>query len=445
MKRYLLPLLMALVLTSSAQAQQNQRRLGQDTSRFEEELNERDFDALKNFLKTKRAIDLEVKAPELTLSGDVRFEWRHLTETLKLQGRPIRSLRGGDATTTTIPDDGLPISRNDFDAEFNFRIDYDAEKTWATAHVSFDNGAGVDDNGVPCRFDKKGYHGSGFCNELCLKKAFFGYTIYECGSTDLYVELGRRNLYNVFDSKIQFLSRFDGIYLHYDTVKENIFDFYWSLAGFVVDERVNQFAWAVEFGFLDLYDSGFDIKYSLIDWKYSERNRCFASNPRGFSFVNSQVTLAYNFEIKALCNAPAIAFGAFLYNHAGQKRHFFKRNIEHAAYHQNKAWYAGIIVGEVEKEGDWSFEVRYEYVQAFAVPDEDASGICNGNVLGISITQRPDAVGNTNYQGWRFEGLYALTDNITIDAQLEWSHAIDTHITPIHNYSKFELETIYAF
>jgi hypothetical protein len=105
----------------------------------------------------------------------------------------------------------------------------------------------------------------------------------------------------------------------------------------------------------------------------------------------------------------------------------------------------GALVGEVVKEGDWSFEIRYEYVQAFAMPDEDCSGICNGNVRNTSITQRGTSRGNTNYKGWRFEGLYALTDNITLDSQLEWSHVVDGHIGGSHDYSKFELEAIYAF
>jgi len=96
------------------------------------------------------------------------------------------------------------------------------------------------------------------------------------------------------------------------------------------------------------------------------------------------------------------------------------------------------------KEGDWSFEVQYQFVRAFAIPDKDVSGIGRGNVLKDSVTA-PGARGNTNYKGWRFEGFYALTDDLTIDSIFEFSQAIKNKIGGSHHYSKFELETIYAF
>ncbi len=50
-----------------------------------------------------------------------------------------------------------------------------------------------------------------------------------------------------------------------------------------------------------------------------------------------------------------------------------------------------------------------------------------------------------NYRGWRFEGLYALTDNLTIDTKLEFSRALKKSIGGPHHYSNFEIEAIYAF
>jgi len=101
-------------------------------------------------------------------------------------------------------------------------------------------------------------------------------------------------------------------------------------------------------------------------------------------------------------------------------------------------------VGEVLKEGDWSFEIQYQYVQAFSIPDKDVSGIGRGNVHKDSITG-PAARGNTNYKGWRFEGLCAITDDLTVDSILEFSQDVDPSIGGSHHYSKFEIETIYAF
>lgn len=424
---------------------------GQDESRYQEELNERDFDALKNFLQTKRIENVQEEGEDqLVISGDVRSEWRYMTERQK-----GKQLRGGDATNRA----GLPISNNDFDIEMNLRFDYVTERTWAVAHVQYDNSAGVDDNEIGCHIDPEGYHGSGECEDLCLKKAFFGYNVFDDGCCRFDVELGRKgNLYNAFDSRIQFLSRFDGILLTY-TCDKDLFSFfrcpcesksswYLMLAGFVVDERVNQFAWATEFGILNIFDYGVDFKYSFIDWEKYGENRCHARNPRGFKFMNSQFTLIYTFDAPVLCKKARI-FGAFLVNHAGSTRRYIsntdiKNPIYKTAHAQNTAWYVGFLVGEVVKEGDWSFEVQYQFVRAFSIPDKDVSGIGRGNVLKDSITA-PGARGNTNYKGWRFEALYALTDDLTIDSIFEFSQAIKNSIGGSHHYSKFEIETIYAF
>lgn len=430
--RYLLPMVVALGFASSAAY----AHLDQDGSRFLEELNERDFDSLRDFINTKRTIDVAEKACNLTISGDVRTEWRHLNE--RQGGNELRGHR------LTDPISGLPISKNDFDIEFNLRFDYVCDRAWAVAHIQFDNSAGVDDNGQPCRVedgelicaDPEGYHGSGFCEDVCLKKAYMGYNICCDGASRFDVELGRRNLYNAFDSKVQFLSRFDGILLTYSTCLECISDFYVKAAAFVVDERVNHFAYVAEVGFVNIYDSCIDFKYSFIDWRKNGINRCCATNPKGFKFLVSQWTLCYHFNPEMLC-MPARVYGAFLLNHQGKLvlDHHRARNI---------GWYVGFTIGEVVQEGDWSIDVQYQVVGAGVIPDNDVSGIGRGNTYKESVTSCTGR-GNTNFRGWRIEGLYAITDNLSLDSILEWSRQDDTSIGGRHHYSKFELEAIYAF
>lgn len=452
--KYLLSLALAIsFLANIAHADE------QDHTRFEEELNERDFDALRDFLKAKRALDVDERACTLSLSGDVRTEWRNLNETCCGE-----RLRGGDSTDVS----GFkPISRNDFDIEFNLYFNYVYDRTWAVAQVRYDNSAGVDDNGHPCFDnddedneacnscckdkarrcigDREGYHGSGACDDLCLKKAYMGYNFYESDCARFDVELGRRgNLYSVFDSNIQFLSRFDGLLLKYDTQCECFADMFIHAAGFVVDERVNHFAWITEFGFLDIFDSDVDFKYSFIDWEKHGKNRCFVHNPRGFRFLNSQFTLAYNINPDWI-GVPIKLYGAFLINHAAHR--IFEDDVDGEFGHRTRAnigWYTGILIGRVRKEGDWALEVQYQYVEAQAMPDDDAAGITRGNVLDESFTTCSRR-GNTNYKGVKIEGLYAVTDNITLDSIVEWSKAANKHIGGRHTYSKFELEAIYAF
>ncbi|HEV8052484.1 MAG TPA: hypothetical protein VGP47_08315 [Parachlamydiaceae bacterium] len=445
-----------------------------DNSRFDEELNERDFDALRDYLKSKRVADIEESTSSLTISGDVRTEYRHLNESCK--GQRLR----GISVKPGVLGRERAISRNDFDIEFNLRFDYVGEKTWASAQVRYDNSAGVDDNGHPCGpvknpiigccgpqarqciGDPEGFHGSGNCDDLCLKRAYMGYELYSCGNSRMFFELGRRgSLYNVFDSNIQFLSRFDGLLLKYESKWNCVGDWYVQAAGFVVDEKVNHFAWVAEAGLLNIANSGIDLKYSVIDWEKHGRNRCGARDPRGFRFINSQFTAAYNWDTacfgqylhKTFIKKTSF-YGAFLVNHAA--RNFGVKKlvgydgnddpIYNTKYHgkQNIGWYAGVLFGKVRKEGDWAIEVQYQSVQAQAVPDRDVAGICRGNILDESITTCSYR-GNTNYKGWRVQGLYAFTDNLTLDSIIEWSKAENEKIGGAHTYSKMELEAIYAF
>lgn len=467
--KFMLPVLMALGLFSAAYGVPTP---SQDGSRFDEELNERDWEVLHDFVNSKRTIDIKEKANNLTISGDVRFEWRHMNE--KINGFRCR---GGDASTVggknARPDDfvfyeeqiaqdpalikefktPLPISRNDFDVECNLYFDYVSDRTWAVAQLQFDDSAGVDDEEDSCSVDPGGYHGSGKCDDICLKRAYFGYNLYNCGPARLDIEVGRRKLYNVFDSKIEFLSRFDGILLKYSNSWE-VANWYWEVAGFVVDERVNHFAWATEIGFLNIMDSGFDFKYSLIDWQKHGKGRCFIGtnhhgkpefirNPKAFNAIVSQWLVYYHLNPELLC-MPAYFYGAFLMNHA---QHHFTKHHKHHKKHKirdNLGWYAGFTLGEVDKEGDWAIDIEYQVVQAFAIPDGDVSGISNNNVYDNSITG-PYNRGNTNYEGWKFEALYAITDDLSVDAIIEWSKEYEKRIGGKNHYSKFELEAIYAF
>lgn len=441
----------------------------QDNSAFDEELNERDFDALRDYLRAKRTVDIEESTSTLTISGDVRTEWRHLNESCKCRNETCENGENDACNCTKetcrkqrlrghgVVIDGRPVSRNDFDIEFSLRFDYICKKTWASAWVKYDNSAGVDDNGHSCGKkgkatdkscikqanqcfgDPEGYHGSGQCNDLCLKKAYFGYELFSCDNSRFFFELGRRgNLYNVFDSNIQFLSRFDGLLLKYESSWECVADWYIQAAGFLVDERVNHFAWAAEIGFLNIADSGFDFKYSIIDWEKHGINRCLVRNPVGFRFINSQFTAAYNLNPEWL-GKPTKIYGAFLVNHAAEK-------IQAGCHKKlkNLGWYAGVLFGKVRKEGDWAIEIQYQVVQAQAMPDNDMGGIGRGNVLKESFTTCSRR-GQTNFKGWRFQGLYAFTDNLTLDTQIDWSKAEDDSIGGEHNHSKMELEAIYAF
>lgn len=417
-------------------------------TRFQQELEESDMQVLRDFINAKRKIPLIDKINNLNISGDVRFRWFYITE--KALGE---DLTGNDGIYVfreeqIINDEifligeRLRISHCFYDVQFDLHLDYWTDCTWAVAHLTYDNAPGVDDNGLDTTIDPEGYHGSGSCDNLCLKQAYFGWLLYNNDCSWLDIEVGRRGqLWYVFDSQIQFLSRLDGILLSYWKTWDWCSWTYAKLAGFVVDERADQIAWATEIGFLNIAQTGIDFKYSFIDWVLHGRNRYFARDPIGFKFMNSQFTLAYNFICPRICK-PAKLYGAFLWNHTPALKTFMQQ-IEIDIPRKNLGWYAGVKIGEICKEGDWSLEAFYAVVQAQCMPDNDVRRIGRGNVLDESFTA--DARGNTNWKGWQIVFAFALTDNLVVNSWVERSVPEDKNIGGSNEYTCFLLETVYAF
>lgn len=389
--------------------------------------------------------DKEEDEPILLLSGDVRMDWRRKTETLN--GHQLFGPHAIDSR-------GRRRGRNKFDVEFNLRLDYIQKWNWATIQLQFDNSAGVDDD-IECRKNtvnffsgepilvcqKNELFGSGSCLDICLKRAYFGFRLYDECDTTIDIEIGRRNLYQVFDSKVEFLSRFDGILFKYDTSFDWVGEYYVHAAAFVVDFRADHYAWVIETGLLDIRKTGIDLKYSLIDWRKNGRNRCFRRHPLGTEFVISQVVGYYHMKPSCLnFNLPTVLFAAALVNQDAEPLPKFGLDSK-----QNFAWYAGVRLGEVRNKGDYAIGIMYQWVEAQSVPDPDMSGIGTGNVLDQYFYS--EGAGNTNFKGWRIEGLYAFSDNISVDTRVQWSSRIKKFaFNPWnHSYSEFKTEIIYAF
>lgn len=457
--RYLLPMVVAAGFISS---QASADCTSPDP--FHDETRQRDFEAVQEFVNSKRTIGLEQKDCNLTIAGDIRFDWANIVE--KVECHKLRGKNGTareDEITHIVTDQfdgirtGIPFSTNAFEVEFNLYFDYVCDRAWGVAWLQFADQAGIERSRRFCSFDREGLYGSGCCGNICLKKAYMGYNLIADGCNRLDIELGRRPLYTVFDSRIEFQSRFDGLLLKYARHFDCWGDFFWNLGAFVVDERVDHYAYVTELGMLNIGDYGFDLRYSFIDWKSlnrHNRNRCGTNHPRGIDYRVSQWLLEYHLNPEYLFCIPAKLYGAFLWNHSAKKfRGFDSFESSSSSFsssdcrHQKKknlGWYAGFIIGEVCREGDWSLDITYEVVQSRAIPDRDVSGIGGGNnLLGQNIAS--DGRGFTNFKGWRFEGLYALTDNLALDANFEYSTQEDKRIVGKHSYSKFELEAIYAF
>lgn len=473
---------------------------GQQETNFERRMDSRDETAVREFVESKENIDVREKASNLEISGDVRFVWQNKHEkgivlfvdeasSASDIVKPIpnshiksqyRNLRGNDYVDRF----GVPISNNDFNVKFNLKLKYDFDKTWAMAHVQFNNLAGVstiqDCRGKFPVFNRSGDEvveeidlnrrfegkGSGVGAGINLRRAYIGHNLYADGKHRLDLQIGRRQLDDIFMSEIQFDNYFDGILFEYASEIDKFSDWYVSLGGFVVDQRVDHFAWAVEVGFLSIFDSKWDVRYSFIDWRKKSINRCFIYDPEGTKYQISQFTLAYQITPKIFCyEIPMELYGAFLINTAASKNKFTKGK------RANLGWYFDLYAGNVIKKGDWSFEFIYAVVQAQAVPDFDVAGMGRGNILNERLNDFvPDSFslsssdftssgsippsdikgyfvrqGNANYQGCLFDFLYAVTDNFSIDMGYEFSIAWDKSIGGSHAFHNVELEFLYAF
>jgi hypothetical protein len=491
--KYLMPFLMITgFITIDIYAQV----IGQETV-FDRQLRTRDDQPVREFVESKENIDVKQKSQNLEISGDVRFQWQNYQEkgvvlfidsssyemmdeeeieSSSLYQR-YRNLRGGEHVDA----EGIPISVNDFDVEFNLKFKYTFKDAWAKAHLQFDNPAGIRGRN-PCFgffpvFNKEGSEvvdtvprdsrwalkGSGEGMFLTLKRAYLGYNIYADGKHRLDIEIGRQKLDDIFDSEIEFTSRFDGVLLRFASAVDEIFDWYIIAGAFVIDERVNHFGYATEIGFLDIYETGIDLRYNFIDWKKRGENRCFIFNPLGAQFQNSQVTLTYTFSQELFdTEVPIELYSGFLINHAARKTVFtrWKR--------KNLGWYAGVYIGNVDQKGDWSLDLEYIVVQAQAVPEYDVGSIGRGNILNENLLDILDESfpyassdsssipssgivgyfprrGNTNFVGFRSEFLYAITDNFSLDVIFEISREEDKCIGGPHRYRNFEMQAIYAF
>ena len=377
-----------------------------------EGVDERDFKAVVDYINSKRTIDLPEKSGNLRLSGDIRSGWQYRTNKTD----PTNS-----GTRTTV--DGFNHHKSSVNT--NLMLDYKCDRSWGVAQLEFENNAGTsyhgtinDGSSTRSVLDSDDIcQGSGSCNAICLKKAYMGYNICSDGYSRWDLEVGRRRFYNVFDSRIQFQSFFDGLLLNYAS-QLDCTDVYGKLAGFVVDYNSPHYGWVFELGALNIQDSGFDAKYSYIDWASDRRLRDDTTSGSGWAFRNSQLSVNYHFVPEVLC-VPAKLYGAFLVNHASTK------NVRTANKHECYGWYLGFLVGEVVRAGDWSVDVNYQNVQAQAVADCEVSGISRGNTgnrfFNVGPATALDSIGNANYSGFRFDSLYAVTDNLNLEAVYEFS------------------------
>lgn len=385
-----------------------------------------DMDALRRWLQDKRFVTLKELGGDLSISGEARTEVQFFNEKSKAQGG-----------TEYIKQRGMNAANPDrpnlvWDVEFNLMMDYRTDRAWAAMKLEFD-----DDMGSR----------SGTMNRIQLEKAYLGGRIIAGDTFTWDAELGRRFLGNVFDSRVEFRSLFDGLLFRFSKAFLNVGDFYTNLGVFLIDERLNQYGEVAEIGALRIANVGLNMKYSVINWYKPLPN---IDVPVRSKFIVNQVLASYQFYPEWIGKRLIKFYGAGLYNPIAER-------VEQTGYtKQNWAWYAGVSIGVVKKAYDFAIDANYQWVQAQAIPDGDASGIGRGNTAGVgfyttgisgagSPTTQATAVGNGNFKGFEVEILYAFTDNITVLQNFKYSNTLDLAIGPDLKYKQWEMEFIYAF
>jgi len=401
-----------------------------------QEARERDDQAVTDFVKSKRAISLQEKGGALMISGTVQAEWDYM----HCWSDHHRQRGSGSANIGPTEKPHAPFPTSEFTIETNLMLDYKTDRSWAAVQLQFNNSAGVNkvDHKKPQTNDKNILWGSGSADNLFMRKAYIGYNLAERGASRWDVEIGRRRLYDVFDSQVQFYSIFDGLTLKYANSFEGAMDLSVKAAAFVIDQTVNQFGYVGEVGLLNIGETGLDLKYSVIDWDTHEgRNRFGHKHARGSQFLNQQVTFGYNFSPDMMACKTKL-YGAYLHNSAA-KRNRYSNDMK-----KDDAYYVGVRFGEIMRAGDWSLDLQYQLVEAQAVPEFDVSGIKRDNPQNVSFYNHRWG-GFANYQGYKLNGNYAMTDNWTWNVSFERARQESHKIGGKHRSYQFEVAAIYAF
>jgi len=403
-----------------------------DTLDRDHEIDVDDVRSIREWLNTKRQVTVKEKGGALSISGEVHTAFQIANE--RSNGIKQRA-----------PNGATDRAAKTFDIKANFMMDYRTDRTWAAIRLKFDNKAGIF---------------GGTKDRINLDRAFLGARLIEQENYTTDVEIGRRRLSNIFDSKIEFGSLFDGILVSYDSGLENIGNFYTHVGAFIVDQRQDHYAYIGEVGLMNIANTGFYTKYSLIDWdthNYSnhlkEKKECkealYCNLNQRFEFIVSQLLLGYRFIPKKF-NKVVILYAAGLYNHAAKK-------LAITNYHKmNWGSYVGFSLGELKKTGDWSFDANYQLVAPQALPDFDSNGIGLGNAADTGFytvnidgsggaTTRKTAAGNNNFRGYQLTLQYLLTNNITLFQSWQDSKTLYNNIGPHRSFKQYEIEFIYGF
>ncbi|MCH9625358.1 MAG: hypothetical protein S4CHLAM123_05310 [Chlamydiales bacterium] len=387
---------------------------------------------LRDFIESRGLIKCRQKEGTLSIYGDVRARWATAGEMF-----------GGEKQRGQ----GTSIANDRYKSEINLFFDYVAPRAWVSTKLKWVNFDGKD---------------GGSATRVEMDRGFIGYDIYHQGEQDFYIEVGRSKLDFIYESRVEFISTFDGIHIYYTNCWPSVGKFTIHGGPFLIDTFTNHYAWIMETFITGWYNTGFSLKYSIVDWHrgaptldygnlkkpddpITSGNLLVQDNPR-YNFLVSQMLFGYERKIDFIRCKTLFVYGAVLKNHIARRSPQTNNKL------LNNAWYAGFTLGKLCKGCDWSIDINFQSVQAQAVPEFDSGGIGHGNaangllsdaiLLGLPIDEVHLF---TNYKGLAASLLYALTDSLSFRLQGQYSTPRNKGIGKDFYYKDFELSVIYAF
>nr|WP_201456506.1 hypothetical protein [Chlamydia sp. 17-3921] len=378
---------------------------------------------VKEYLDKRGFIETRKRDGVLKFAGDVRAKWVFSREDL----------------SNASVDKYTPLPQNRYRSEFHLYIDYAADRSWLTSIMSWAAIAGGESTAAGVDIDR----------------AFLGYSLYKnpATKTDFFVEIGRSSLGSLFESEVQFSSNFDGVHFYYSRrfSKKLPYQMIFHGGPFVVNMTKKHYAWAAE-GILSNLPKQFVIKCSVVDWNSFTPSEMSAPDnllsKTKYKYYVLQSLIGKHSKLPWLngTKKPLYLYGAVLTNTLA------KPSATTLNEKQNFGWFVGGTLGGLKKAGDWSATIRYEYVEALAIPEIDISGIGRGNALKFWFAQAlagnydpKEANGFANYKGVSCLFMYSLTDSLSFRGYGAFSRPADNRLGSDFSYRKFDLGLISAF
>lgn len=420
----------------------------------------RNMKSLREYVDSQRNISIFQKGGSLLIAGDVRFDMNYVQE--KRAGTNVNK-------GTTIHGNAYrEIPSLSFDAKASLSLKYTAQKSFADILLKASHNTGWDtenysvaSGAIPFDYDSFKPTKSG----LKVEKALFGTDLVKDESQSLSVEVGRQRLYDLFDSRITFMQKFEGVALKYKNVFEGVARLHTTLGGMIISDRAHHYGFAGEVGLGQIADTPFGLKYA--HYKISKSGNYSDGSPadttltrdtykyydKAYNYSVSHLLAYYDTSLDYMVSAPLKLYAAYAYNHdAVSRSEFGSKKKPHAAY-------GGFTVGDVKMPGSGYLDVIYQYVQAESVPELDNCGAYYGmNQTGIPNVVTPTA-GYTNFKGFAINGGYLATKEILLSAKFVALDEVDggfansttavslgyTAANSTLDFKKFEAEVAYVF